>query len=493
MFANSINGRLTRRRFLRAGAGAVGAAAAGCALGAGPRSQARAEQGAGAGQGADARKPNIVLILADDLGYGDLGCFGQERLKTPVLDRLADRGLRFTDHYAGSTVCAPSRCVLLTGLDTGHARIRGNSPGLLTEADLTVAQVLKRAGYATGCVGKWGVGHPPPPDDPARRGFDYAYGYVSMYHAHNFYPEFVIRNGEQVAIRNEVPEKWKEADGRGVATRKVDYVPDLVAREALAFVERNKDRPFFLYWALNVPHANNEAGKEGIEVPDQGPFAGADWPEQEKNFASVILRMDRDVGRLVEKLDALGLADRTLVLFTSDNGPHQEGGHSADFFESSGPLRGKKRDLTEGGIRVPTIAYWPGTVPAGRTTGCVSGFVDYFPTFAELAGAAVPATDGISLVPTLTGRPEAQKPHAYLYWEFHERGFSQAVRFGQWKAVRNGSRAAPVELYDLSADIGEEHDVAADRPDLVEKAKGLFQTARTESDAYPIRERLPKR
>jgi len=492
MSANSTHARLTRRRFLAAGAGAAGAAF-GFALSVGVRSHAQAGQEAGSGQGRDARKPNIVLILADDLGYGDLGCYGQQRLKTPVLDRLASRGLRFTDHYAGSTVCAPSRCVLLTGLDTGHARIRGNSPGVMTEADLTVAEVLKRAGYATGCVGKWGVGSPPPLDDPARCGFDHFYGYISMYHAHNFYPEFILRNGQKVPLRNEVPDQWKEADGRGVATKKVDYVPDLVADEALAFVERNRDRPFFLYWALNVPHANNEAGKQGIEVPDQGPFAGKDWPEQEKNFAAVVLRMDRDVGRLVDKLDALGLADRTLVLFTSDNGPHQEGGHSADFFDSGGPLRGKKRDLYEGGIRVPTIAYWPGTVPAGRTTGCVSGFVDYFATFADLAGAEAPATDGVSLVPTLTGRPEAQKPHAYLYWEFHERGFSQAVRFGMWKAVRNGYREAPVELYDLSADLGEEHDVSAGHPDLVAKAKDLFRTARTESDAYPVRERRPKR
>ncbi len=395
-------------------------------------------------------------------------------------------------------VCAPSRCVLLTGLHTGHARIRGNSPGLLTESDRTIAHLLKGAGYATGCVGKWGVGNPPPLDDPARRGFDYFYGYISMWHAHNCYPAFLIRNGERVPLRNEVADKWADGDGRGVATRRVQYAPDLITDEALAFVDRHKGGPFFLYWSLNVPHANNEAGKRGIEVPDQGPFADEDWPEQEKNFAAMVHRMDRDVGRMLAELDRLGLAEKTLVLFTSDNGPHQEGGHRADFFDSNGPLRGKKRDLYEGGIRVPTIACWPGAVPAGRVTGHVSGFQDYVPTFCELAGVEPPApvqvppgTGGVSMVPVLLGRPGRRKQHPYLYWEFHERGFSQAVRLGRWKAVRNRHRAAAIELFDLSKDLGETNNVAADHPDVAAKAAEVFKTARTDSDLYPVRERRP--
>ena len=475
---------LTRRRLLRASVGVLGAAAAGCAgVSAAPGRARTGQNGAWA-------KPNIVFILADDLGYGDLACYGQPRLKTPHIDRLAAEGMRFTDAYAGSTVCAPSRCTLLTGLHTGHARVRGNSPGLLRDDDVTVAHLLKQAGYATGCVGKWGVGHSPP-DDPGRRGIDTFYGYTSMWHAHNCYPEFLIRNGERVPLRNEVAAKWKNTDGRGVATKRVDYVPDLIADEALAFVERHQDRPFFLYWALNVPHANNEARKEGMEVPDQGPFAGKDWPEQEKNFAAVVHRMDRDVGRMIATLKRLGLARRTLVIFTSDNGPHQEGGHNAEFFGSGGPLRGKKRDLYEGGIRVPAIAWWPGAVKPGTVSRHAWAFWDIPATAAEIANAPPPPPgDGISFVPELTGRP--QPTHDHLYWEFHERGFSQAVRFGKWKAVRNGYLAAPIELYDLSVDLGEQTNVAADHPDLVAKAAGLFKAARTVSDDYPIRERKPR-
>ena len=460
--------RLSRRKLIGKVAGA--AASVGLApLAAAARRRAAA-----------ATRPNIVFILADDLGYGDLGCFGQKVIKAPHLDRLAAEGMRFTRHYAGSTVCAPSRCVLLTGLHTGHARIRGNGPGLLQDEDVTVARVLKQAGYATGCVGKWGLGKPPPLDDPARRGFDHFYGYISMWHAHNFYPEFVIRNGKRVALRNEVAPKWKETDGRGVATKRIDYVPDLVTAEALGFVERNKDRPFFLYWALNVPHANNEAGRAGMEVPDLGEFADRDWPAPEKGFAAMLRNMDRDVGRLMAKLKDLGLDSRTLVIFTSDNGPHEEGGHKADFFDSSAPLRGTKRDLYEGGIRVPTIARWPGRVPAGRVTEHVSGFQDYFPTFAELAGAEAPATDGISLVPTLLGRPGEQQKHPYLYWEFYERGGKRAAVKGNWKAVQNNvvkNPKAPVELYDLSKDIGEEHNVADAHPDLVAEMAACMKAA----------------
>jgi len=425
-----------------------------------------------------AEKPNFIYILADDLGYGDLSCYGQKTLKTPNLDRMATEGMRFTRHYAGSTVCAPSRCVLLTGLHSGHARIRGNSPGLLTDEDLTVAQVLRRAGYRTGCVGKWGVGNPPPLDDPERRGFDFFYGYISMWHAHNFYPEFMIRNGERAPLRNVVPEKWKNSDGRGVATKKRDYAPDLITDEALGFIERNRERPFFLYYAMNVPHANNEGGRAGMEVPDHGPFADQDWPEPEKGFAAMIRNIDRDVGRVLSKIEELGLAEKTLVIFTSDNGPHQEGGHMMPFFDSNGPLRGKKRDLHEGGIRVPMIARWPGRIKPGDATDLISGFQDIFPTLTDLAGVDTPETDGISMAPTLLGLPDQQKKHPHLYWEFYEQGGKLAVVKEDWKGVRLNvvkKPDGPIELYDLSKDIGEENNVANQHPDIVADMAAIME------------------
>jgi arylsulfatase A-like enzyme len=434
--------------------------------------------GAAAWAGGKASQPNIVYILADDLGYGDLGCYGQKTLRSPQLDRMAGEGMRFTRHYAGSTVCAPSRCVLMTGWHTGHARIRGNGPGQMQPEDIAVAGLLQQAGYRTGCVGKWGIGNPPPLDDPQRQGFDYFYGYINMFHAHNFYPEFAIQNGRRVPLRNVVGERWKDSDGRGVAVARVDYLPDLITEQALQFIERNKHRPFFLYYALNVPHANNEAGKAGMEVPDHGDFAARDWPEPEKGFASMIRNLDRDVGRLLDKLAELGIDERTLVIFTSDNGPHQEGGHQMPFFDSNGPLRGKKRDLYEGGIRVPMIARWPGKIEAGAVSDHLSGFQDMLPTFAELAGIRAPKTDGISMVPTLMGRPSVQQQHPHLYWEFYEQGGKQAVVKGNWKAVRLNvvqDPEGPVELYDLAADVGEENNVADRHPEIAAEMRTIMQ------------------
>ncbi len=429
-----------------------------------------------------AATPNIVYILADDLGYGDLSCFGQTTLKTPNLDRMAAEGMRFTQHYAGSTVCAPSRCALLTGLHTGHCRIRGNAMGsILTDADVTIAHLLKKAGYATGCVGKWGLGAPPPLNDPGLRGFDHFFGYISMWHAHNFYPEFVIRNGNQVALRNEVPENEKWIDGRGVATKRVDYVPDLVTEEALGFIEKNQDRPFFLYLAMNVPHANNEAGKKGMEVPDWGEFASQAWPDPEKGFASMIRNIDNDVGRMLRRLKSLGLENNTLVIFTSDNGPHQEGGHMADHFDSNGPLRGIKRDVYDGGVRVPMIARWPGKVPAGATSDHICAFWDMLPTFCELAGADLPdRTDGISIVPTLLGQSDEQKKHDYLYWEFYEKGGRIAVRLGEYKGVRMNvikNPEAPIELFRVTEDPGEQVDMSADHPQVVAEIDRIMKEA----------------
>ncbi|HYW80366.1 MAG TPA: arylsulfatase [Thermoguttaceae bacterium] len=422
---------------------------------------------------AAAEKPNLIYIMVDDLGYGDLGCYGQRRIKTPSIDRLAAEGLRFTDHYAGSTVCAPSRCVLMTGKHTGHARIRSNTPGLMADEDVTVAEVLRGVGYRTGVIGKWGIGHPPPPGDPARNGFDYFYGYLDMWHAHNFYPEFLFRNGDKVPLAgNRVPSA--PANGSGVAVERAQYTHDLFAAEALQFVERNRDRPFFLYLALNIPHANNEAGRRGMEVPDYGRYADLDWPEPQKGHAAMITRMDADVGRLIAKLAELGLEENTLVLFTSDNGPHREGGADPDFNNSNGPLRGIKRDLYEGGIRVPLIARWPGKVAPGTTTDHASAFWDFLPTACELAGAESPkGIDGISYLPTLLGDASRQKQHDHLYWEFQNK---PAVRQANWKAVRLNP-SSKIELYDLDNDLGETTNIAADNPTIVERMTRLIEAA----------------
>ena len=271
-----------------------------------------------------AAPPNIIFIMADDLGYGDLGCFGQRRIQTPQIDRLARQGMRFTDFYAGSTVCAPSRCVLMTGYHTGHAFIRGNGKDNLRPSDVTVAEVLKPAGYATGLIGKWGLGHEGSSGLPTRQGFDQFYGYLDQHHAHNYYPSFLVRNESRVALNNVVPREGKF--GQGVASKKVDYSHDLITREALAFVDRHHDRPFFLYWSLTIPHANNEARAKGMEVPDYGIYSDRAWPEPQKGHAAMITRMDSDVGRLLARLEHHGIADNTVIFFTSDNGPHREGG-----------------------------------------------------------------------------------------------------------------------------------------------------------------------
>jgi len=454
----------------------IGAAAVLAAVTHLPYRQLRAEDRPG-----QQDRPNIVLILADDLGYGDLGCYGQRRIKTPCIDRLAAEGIRFTDHYAGSTVCAPSRCVLLTGFHTGHATIRGNDPGLLRDEDVTVAELLKEAGYATGCIGKWGVGHPKP-GDAARNGFDYFFGYVNMWHAHNYYPEFLYRNAERVPLENKVPPFDRpRPEGAGVATVRKQYAHDLFAEEALAFIERNKDRPFFLYLPLNIPHANNEAGRRGMEVPSWGQYADLDWPEPQKGHAAMISRMDADVGRLMAKLGELGIDERTIVLFSSDNGPHHEGGADPDFNDSNGPLRGTKRDLYEGGIRVPLVARWPGKIKPGTVTNHPSAFWDFLPTACEMAGVKPPeGIDGLSYLPTLLGEPEKQKEHDCLYWEFYEQGGKRAVRQGRWKAVQLDvikHPDGPIELYDLAEDLGEERDVAAEHPEIVRRMGAIMREA----------------
>ncbi len=436
--------------------------------------------------GAQPRRPNILFILADDLGYGDLGCYGQRLVPTPHLDALAAGGLRCTDAYAGSTVCAPSRCCLMTGLHSGHARVRGNVLVPLRPDDVTVATVLRGVGYQTALIGKWGLGEPGSTGVPTRQGFDEFFGYLNQRHAHNYYPTHLWRGEERVPLANLVPDE--NPDGSGVAGERVEYSHDLFVAEAEKYLRRRRGQPFFLYLALTIPHANNEAGREGMEVPELGDYADRDWPAPERARAAMITRMDRDLGRLLRVLREQNLTRDTLVIFTSDNGPHREGGSDPAFFGASGPLRGIKRDLYEGGIRVPMIAAWPGVIEPGRTSDLPWAFWDFLPTAAEAAGAPAPdGLDGVSVLPELLGRRQ-EHPPPYQYWEFHERGFSQAVRLGHWKAVRPGLDA-PIELYDLRSDLGETTDLAAAKPDLAASLGRLMDDARTDSPDFPVRRR----
>jgi arylsulfatase A-like enzyme len=446
------------------------------------------------------KQPNIILILADDLGYGDLSCFGQKKLKTPRLDTMAREGMRFTQFYAGCTVCAPSRSVLITGRHMGRTVVRGNSaqPVIVRPGQATLASVLKGTGYKTACIGKWGVGTPDNFTNPNDVGFNHFFGYINMWHAHNFYPEFLIRNGKIVKLKNEVAQKWKSfqdpanpMSGRGVAVKRLEYAPDLFIEDSLDFIRQNHEHPFFLYFAMNVPHANNEAGNKGMEVPDLGEFAKKNWPDPEKGFGAMIRNIDRDTGRILDLLKELKIAENTLVLFTSDNGPHQEGGHKADYFDSNGPYRGIKRDLTEGGIRVPTIAWWPGTIQAGGADGAPWYFGDLMATASELAGAKAPAgIDSESFVDVLHGKKKVRK--SPLYWEFYERGSAQAVRFGKWKAIRQPMFTGEVQLYDLSNDPAEVRDQAKEKPQLVKQAASLMEKMHEPDPNWKVRGRRKK-
>jgi arylsulfatase A-like enzyme len=446
---------------------------------------------------AQTEKPNIIFILADDLGWGELGCYGQKLIQTPHLDRMAAEGVRFTQFYAGSTVCAPSRSVLMTGQHLGHTTVRGNAGArgpaaqTLRPNEVTIAHVLKQAGYATGLVGKWGLGGRDSDGNPLRQGFDYYFGYLSQGHAHNHFPDFLWRNDERVLLPNDIT-RAGSAEGMGYSTNRLVYAGDLLAKDARDFVGRNRNRPFFLYYSLITPHANNERSRalgEGNEVPDVGPYADRPWNESTKNHAAMITRMDRDIGDLIAQLKHLGIDQRTLVIFTSDNGPHREGGPQYDpaFFTPSGPFSGLKRSLKEGGIRVPFIARWPGRIRPGVVSDHVGYFGDMMTTFAELAGAAPPPrVDSISIVPTLLGR-SGQRRHAYLYWEFYEQGVSQAVLIeGRWKALRLRSPTGPIQLYDLNNDVAEQTDVAAAHPAIVARAAELMRTARHDNEHWSI-------
>jgi arylsulfatase A len=428
-------------------------------------------------------RPNIVYILADDLGYGDLGSYGQRLIRTPRLDQMAAEGMRFTQHYAGAPSCQPSRCVLFTGKHTGHARIRANSKLPLLPEDFTLSQMLQQAGYATGGVGKWALGDAETSGAPWRKGMDEFFGYLDQTHAHTYYPDFLWRDGR----RFEIP---GNTDGQRTV-----YSHDLFADQALDFIRRHRAKPFFFYAAFTIPHAEVTVPDDSLDEyrgrwPEPKAFAGSrtycpqDQPRAVR--AAMITRMDRDIGRMLDLLDELGLSDNTLVLFTSDNGPITAGGQDPEFFQSAGPLRGLKFTLYEGGIRVPLLARWPGKIPAGTTSDRVSDFADMLPTFAEAAGIdPPPGLDGVSILPTLLNQPQRQAARDLFYWEAAPQ---QALRWGDWKAYR-AAPDKPLQVYHLAEDIGEKHDLAAQQPEIAAKLEQGMADSRIDSDEFPLERR----
>ncbi len=434
--------------------------------------------------GCATRPPNVVFVLADDLGYGDLGAYGQKTVRTPNLDRLATEGMKFRQFYSGSTVCAPSRCVLMTGRHTGHCSVRSNSREAtnhdLRPAESTIAEVMKKAGYATAAIGKWGLGEEGSPSLPTSRGFDRFYGYLNQVHAHNYYPAFLWRNGSKDLLHNEVVTIGKPTEGDHYvaerATKAVDWSPALMLSEAQRWIDEVKDRPFFLYLATILPHGGN-----GQVVPDLGPYANESWPEGDKSRAALVTRMDTQVGDLLRHLRARGLDRDTIVMFSGDNGP--SGGKR---FDPAGGLRGNKGTMYEGGIRVPLIVRWPGVVAAGSVSDHVGYFGDVMATLAEVAGVAPPKdVDSLSFVPALRG--QAQAKHEYLYWEYYEGGSPQAVRFETWKAIRVPMHTGPVQLYDLASDPAESRDLAAEKPEVVARAVAHMQAAHTDDPRWKPR------
>jgi arylsulfatase A-like enzyme len=437
-------------------------------------------------------KPNLIFIMADDLGYGDLGCYGQKELRTPNIDRMAAEGMKFTDFYAGSTVCAPSRCVLMTGKHLGHAFIRGNGKDNLRPKDFTVAELMKQASYTTGQFGKWGIGHEGSTGVPTKQGFDEFFGYLDQHHAHNYYPTFLVHNEERVKLQNVVPGEGQY--GQGVATKKAEYSADLIGERLHQFLDENHDKSFFIYYPMTLPHANNEGRRDGLEtIPaDLAVYADKDWPERKKQFAAMVSRVDAEVGKIIAKLRKYGIEKNTLVIFTSDNGPHAEGGHKAETFDSNGPLRGTKRDLYEGGIRVPMLAWWPGTIEAGSVTDHVGYFGDLMMTCADLTGTRPPADqkfDSVSFLPTLLGHHDQQQEHEYLYWEFYEGKNAQGIRMGDWKGIIKPFGSDNFELYNLKNDLDEEHEISREHPEIVKKLKAAIAEAHVPNPRWKV----PKR
>lgn len=437
-------------------------------------------------QAADSSRPNVVYILLDDAGYGDLSCYGQKFFRTSNIDQMAAEGLKFTDHYSGSTVCAPTRCCLMTGMHTGHAVVRGNrevqpeGQAPMPAGIVTLPRLLQKAGYQTGMFGKWGLGAPGSPSDPMEH-FNKFFGYNCQREAHTYYPDYLWHDRQKVQYDGKV------------------YSGYPIQEATLNFIRANRDKPFFCYVPMTIPHA-------AMHVPEEyaapfrkkfpqfenkvGKYKGPNIKNPAACFAGMMTFMDEQVGEILALLKELNIDDNTLVMLTSDNGPHLEGGHMPDFFDSNGPLRGHKRDLTEGGIRTPLIARWPGKIKPGTTTSHLSAHWDLLPTVCELAGASVPDDiDGISYVATLLGKAAEQKPHEYLYWEFPARGGKQAVRMGKWKGVRENlfsNPDAPLQLYDLSRDIGEKNNIAERHPEKVEQLNDLLKEAHVESNVFPL-------
>ena len=450
---------------------------------------------------AEPKKPNIIYILADDLGYGDLSFLGQEKFKTPNIDQLAAEGMVFTQHYSGSTVCAPSRSALMTGQHTGHTPVRGNNEVLpegqwaMPDSCVTMAEILKEAGYVTGGFGKWGLGYPGSSGDPNNQGFDEFYGYNCQRLGHHYYPYHLWHNQEKVILED-------NAGGENKT-----YAPNLIHDKALEFIENNKDTSFFMYYPSIIPHAelfapeeymNKFRGKLEPEKEFKGTDSGEKYragaygsqPESHAAYAAMITLLDDQVGEIIQKLKDLGIEKNTLVIFTSDNGPHREGGADPEFFNSNADFKGFKRDLYEGGIHVPMIAWYPEKIAKGSSTDHISAFWDILPTVAELAGSDLPNNiDGISLLPTMFDSRE-QKAHDYLYWEFHEKGGRIAIRKGKWKAVRYNvlrNPNSPVQLYDLSTDAGEQNNIAEQYPEIAGEMEEIMKNARTPSDVFTFK------
>jgi arylsulfatase A-like enzyme len=437
-------------------------------------------------------RPNLIWIMADDLGYGDLGCYGQKVIQTPNLDRMAAEGMRFTQFYAGATVCAPSRSVLMTGQHHGRTRVRGNAgktnpkaQALLLE-DVTVAKVVQNVGYRTALTGKWGLGDQGEAESglPRRQGFDYFFGFLNQNHAHNHFPDYLWRNEAKVSLPNKIIPVGDS--GGGYAIEALQFADDVIADEAMQFVEQNRSNPFYLVWSMVIPHANNERTRElkdGAEVPSYGTYADKDWPNPDKGQAAMISMMDHYVGRMLATLNKLGIADKTLVIFTSDNGPHNESNHNLERFHPTGPFSGIKRSLTDGGIRVPAIAWWPNHIESGTTTDHVAYFGDWMATAAELAGGKVPdGCNSISFLPTLIGQSNLQKNHEFLYWEFHEGGFRQAALYqGRWKGIRSGNANSPIALFDLRSDPAEKENIASINPEIAATIGEYLTIARSDS------------
>ena len=429
------------------------------------------------GRSSSAEKPNIIFILSDDLAQGDLGCYGQKLIQTPNLDRMAAQGTRYTQAYCGTSVCAPSRASLMTGLHSGHCPVRGNweiargeGQYPLPAETVTVAQILKGAGYATGCAGKWGMGMFDTAGSPLKKGFDHFFGYNCQRHAHSYFPTYLYRDDARIELPGN--------DGKGIGKT---YAQNLIADAALDFVRANATKPFFLYYAITLPHGRHEIDALGI-------YTDKPWTPAQKAYAAQVTRLDRDVGRLLDLLRELKLDESTLIMLAGDNGsswaPDSEMGRLFD--QAGNGLRGYKRGLYEGALRQAAIARWPGTVPAGRVSDEPWAFWDFLPTAAELASAKLPAdckTDGLSLVSFLKGGAAPQRDH--FYWELHEGKPIQAARFGNWKAVKSGPQAK-LELYDLATDPGETTDLADSKPDLLERAAALLKTSRTPSEDWPL-------